>query len=297
MKKSIRLQVFLIISASLISMAANANCPFPTIDSHLPTANICQFATPITISGTFNGAIPYIVKLFNVGDVDPIISITGVTTSNFKIVFVPDFGGTRSFEVVVSNSECPSINSQDGQGNYDITVSNGATPQNISITGQFCENSTGYLLAATNTNSNSVYSLFRSGIFVLSLAGTTGQIKSFGNQTIPGLYDIKGRRNSTGCVSNMLGTLTIKPLPTVPTYTFTACGSNQLSVKGSSVTTAAGIIWSRAIPFGNTELTTITNNAIYTYPSSVSGMQNFNVKASLNGCESAPTANSLPHQL
>lgn len=79
--------------------------------------------------------------------------------------------------------------------------------------------------------------------------------------------------------------LTIKPVPTVPTYTYTACDTNQISVKGSSATTAAGIIWERI----GGELTTTVNHAIFTYPATVMGMQTFNARAVLDGCESTAT--------
>lgn len=165
---------------------------------------------------------------------------------------------------------------------------------NLSITGESCtsEGAKSIVLDGSDAQPDYVfYSVLKNNIpFITDIPTNGGTSIDFGTVIEHGTYTVMAE-NEFGCKRPQVGSLTIKETPATPTYTTTACGSNLISVKGSSATAAAGIIWTRSLPFSALDVITTTNNAILTYPTSVLGVQNFNVKSTFNGCESAATPN------
>lgn len=297
--KKITIQIYITAIAilGLPIIKSFGQCPDPIITS--VAQNVCRGAT-ITVSGSFTGSTPYSAILIENGGTGTTeyARINGLTSSTFNLIYTTNDNSPSQYDVKILSSGCNGGETfTDPFSPYSFNFN--PTPNSYTVTtaGSFCEIQQGYPIGIVNSQSLAKYSLFRNGIFVSSIQGLNGNPRTFTNQTIVGIYSISGIF-SNGCRRDMNGTLTIKPIPSVPTYTFSACGSNLISVKGSSTTTAAGIIWSRSLPFNAIEVITTTNNAIYTYPSSVSGIQYFNVKATLNGCESAATPNfSVTHIL
>jgi uncharacterized protein YjdB len=88
------------------------------------------------------------------------------------------------------------------------------------------------------------YSLYKYGVFISALPGTGG-ILDFGAFTTPGMYDVIGTNNSTGCMTDM-GAVTLYALPSPGAI----AGPSGVCV-GSTITvtdTAAGGVWTSSNP-------------------------------------------------
>lgn len=258
----------------------------PTITGILPTSQICSFDY-ITVSGTYTGPKPYYVVLQIGGN--PVETYYNITTTSFTLIHQVTITvtGILDVKVLAKGNNCPSERSDLGSFTKQIRkkpIAFSLQPNNF-----LCYNMVGYNISLAGSEFDVEYTLYRDGSVLETIEGTEDLLQ-FSNQNTIGSYSIVATDMLYGCSNNMNGSLTIKPVPTVPTYTYTACGTNQISVKGSSSTTTAGvnIVWSRTNTVPVTVTDVVANNQILTYPTSASG-QLFKAKAELNGCESAFT--------
>jgi hypothetical protein len=123
-------------------------------------------------------------------------------------------------------------------GSVNITLNPLPTAYTMTGGGGYCAGGTGVLVGLANSDNGINYQLFRGGVGLAVLGGTTGSALSFGLQTIAGVYTIVATNTTTGCTDNMTGseTVVVNPLPIA--YAVTGGGPYCAGGMGSDVGTA-----------------------------------------------------------
>ncbi len=110
-------------------------------------------------------------------------------------------------------------------GSATITINPLPFLYNVTGGGTYCAGGSGYHVFLSGSVAGTNYQLIKSGLPVGGITTGTGSAIDFGPQTASGTYSVYAVNTSTGCNSNMNGTvnISINPLPTV--YAVTGGGS------------------------------------------------------------------------
>ena len=200
---------------AMIGSATVSVNPLPVIDTVTGGGSLCSGGTgfPVYLSGSTPG-VNY--QLYN-GGVSSGAALSGTgSILNFGLKTV-----NGSYTITATNplTGCTSTMS----GSAIINVSALPIQYNLTGGGNYCLGGSGQPINLSGSDLNVNYQLYRDGVPVgASSAGVSGLL-SFGIDTF-GTYTAKGTDGTTGCTSNMLGTVTINTVtPTV--YTLTGGGA------------------------------------------------------------------------
>jgi len=147
-----------------------------------------------------------------------------------------DFGpqtATGTYTVIATNpsTTCTNVMSDSAV----ITVHPSPTPYAVTISnyGNYCAVDSGVTIGLANSDAGVNYQLFRASIAVYGPVAGTGVVLNMGLDSVAGIYSVVGTDASSGCQSNMAGTvtLTIIPLPTV----FNVTGGGSYCAGGEGV--------------------------------------------------------------
>ena len=91
--------------------------------------------------------------------------------------------------------------------------------------GGYCAGGVGAVVRLSGSNSGINYQLYLGGSPVGSSVAGTGSVISFGPQSVAGVYTVVATETSTGCTSNMNGSVTVSIIPLPNVYTVTGGGA------------------------------------------------------------------------
>ncbi len=153
----------------------------------------------------------------------------GATTSGTPVAGT---GGAISFglQTIASSYAVVAIDAATGCTNSmsgSITVSINPLPAVVTVTGGggYCAGGTGVNVGLAGSSAGISYQLFLGGSSVGSPVTGTGSALSFGSQTTAGTYTVVATDPSTGCISNMSGSVTVSVYSLPAVYTVTGGGS------------------------------------------------------------------------
>jgi hypothetical protein len=160
-------------------------------------------------------------------------------------------------------------------------------PVNIENYGNYCAADSGLHISLPNSETGVSYQLFRSSTSIGSSVAGSGSSIDMGLQSVAGIYTIVANNPTSGCSSNMTGSVTVNIVPLPEVYSVTGGGnfcpgsagvsvgldgsevgvSYQLYKDGSSLGTAGSLFGTGiALNFGDQPLagnyTVIANSAI-----------------------------------
>ena len=131
-----------------------------------------------------------------------------------------DFGAETTagnYTVVATNAATSCMKNMPGSANVTI----GSLPVAYTVTGggNICAGGAGVHVSITGSNTGVTYQLYKSSSPVGSPVAGTGAVIDFGAQTASGAYTVMATDNTTGCVNNMTGGVSVgvNPLPVVHT--------------------------------------------------------------------------------
>ncbi len=151
--------------------------------------------------------------------------------SNAQTVTIPNIGtnqaGVYNLTVTNTGTFCTKTATQ------AISVS---SPQIFNVTGggQFCEGEAGLPVGLNGSKIGVNYTLFRSGINVITVPGT-GLSIPFGNQTASGIYSVIATDTATGCTATMSGIAEITVLISPQIFNVTGGGSICIGNPGPEI--------------------------------------------------------------
>lgn len=140
-------------------------------------------------------------------------------------------GGTYSILATNSSTGCNNVMT----GSVIVTVNPLPTAYTVTGGGSYCAGGIGLPVGISNSTIGVNYQLYKGGIAVgAPVAGTTSAL-TFGNQTLAGAYTVVAVNATTGCTSNMTGSvnITIVSLPSL--YTVTGGGAFCAGAAGPHV--------------------------------------------------------------
>lgn len=110
-------------------------------------------------------------------------------------------------------------------------------PSVFSVTGggSYCAGGAGMTVGLAGSTSGVDYQLYRGTTAVGSPVSGTGSAISFGLQTVVGTYTVRATNTTTGCVSNMFGSVAVNTLPAPVAYTVTGGGGYCTGSAGANV--------------------------------------------------------------
>jgi hypothetical protein len=113
--------------------------------------------------------------------------------------------------------------------NGSVSVIMNTVPQAYDVTGggAYCSGSGGMAVGVANSQSGISYQLYRGATPVTGavVTGTTGSPISFGMQTTSGAYAVTATNTTTGCTTNMNGSVTVTENALPEAYALTGGGS------------------------------------------------------------------------
>ncbi len=144
-------------------------------------------------------------------------------------------GGT--YTVVGTNPSTTCTNTMTGSA---IVVAN-PLPNNFSITGggSFCSGTTGVAIGMGGSDVGVNYQLYVGGTPTGSPVAGTGSAVSFGPQTVSGSYTVVATNATTGCVRNILGSVTVTAFTSPAIVAVTGGGPYCVGGTGVAVGLAA----------------------------------------------------------
>jgi gliding motility-associated-like protein len=186
---------------------------------------------------------------------------SNINAINTQVVTVnPNTAGTYTYTVTVTDAKgCSSVSSA------SVTV-NPLPTNTFTVTGggAYCAGSGGVVVGLSNSEVGVNYQLLLNNSNLGAPISGTGSAISFGNQTAAGSYTVVATNASTGCVSNMTGSVVvvINPLPIADAgadKTIVACASDSIQIGGSPTASngTPGYTYSWSPPVG----LAITNTA------------------------------------
>jgi hypothetical protein len=173
-----------------------------------------------------NSGVSY--KLYNGGTL-----VTTVSGSNSGL----DFGlqtATGTYTATAVNSSTGCTNNMTGS----VNVSVDALPNVYSVTGggNYCPGGSGIAVGLTGSELSASYQLYVGGVATGAAVTGTGGAISFGSQTATGSYTVAATNTTTGCTSNMTGSVNVG-LNSVPAvYNVSAGGTYCIGGSGVNVT-------------------------------------------------------------
>jgi uncharacterized protein YjdB len=179
----------------------------------------------------------------------------GLDGSNSGITYQLLFGGTAIGGPVAGTGSSLDFGIKTGVGVYSVLASNNTTACFSNMPGaltvgvnslpavdsviaagtSFCAGGTGIDVLLTGSDIGVTYQLYRGGAATGSPVDGTGSFLDFGLRTLPGLYTIIARHNTTTCTNTMFGgaNITINPAPAV--YVVNGGGAYCMSGAGAHV--------------------------------------------------------------
>jgi len=180
--------------------------PLPVLQTlSAPNGNsYCASGSGVTLQ--LSGSQPlYSYKLFN-GGATPVITVTGTGSA----ITFPGLWPAGSYSVVASDATANHCSSTMTGSPLTVISNPLPTPNNVTVTngGAYCNGTSGVHVGLDFSNTGIVYSLYRGGIFVDSVAGSNSGL-DFGLQTTPGTYTVIGTNAASRCFNSMTGSATV----------------------------------------------------------------------------------------
>ena len=126
------------------------------------------------------------------------------------------------YSVIATNTTTGCINNMTGS----TSISTNALPTAFNVTGggSYCSGSGGIQVGLSSSQSGVSYQLKLNNSNIGSPVGGNGAILSFGNQLGAGTYTVVASNNTTSCVNNMTGSVTISIISSPSVYNITGGG-------------------------------------------------------------------------
>ncbi len=210
-----------------INMSGSATIvvnPLPVVYAVTGGGSFCAGGTGVRVGLiSSNSGISY--QLNNGAPVGSPLSGTGASLDYGLIT------AAGTYSVVATNPSTGCTVNMSGAAVVGVSVL--PTRYNVTGGGNYCAGGTGTPVGMSNSDAGMNYQLFVGGLPIGSAVAGTGSPISFGLQTAPGSYTVVGTDASTGCVNNMLGSVTvgINPLPAV----FAVTGGGNYCAGGTGV--------------------------------------------------------------
>lgn len=238
----------------------------------------------ISASGSTNLCFGETVTLTSSAE-DSYLWSTGAVTQAITV------NSSNSYTVVVTNAQgCSSETSS----TTTVTVNPNPNAYNLgSSNTYYCAGSSGVSITLDNSDVGTNYILYRGGIGISLLAGTGGPI--VWNNMTAGTYTAVAENASTGCTTNMTGSITIteRALPVLShngDQSICYGGSVQLSASGANSYT-----WSPSTALSNSTIANPIASPTNTITYAIIGVDGFGCQNSINQkvtVNSNPTANA-----
>ncbi len=135
-----------------------------------------------------------------------------------------DFGTQTAGTYTVRASNITTGCTNNMTGSVTVIGNLPPAPQNIIGGGSYCAGGAGVPVSLAGSTPGVSYQLFNGSGAVGSLLPGTGGVISFGNQTGAGNYTAVATNNSTGCTSNMIGSVNVNVNPVPNGYIVTGGG-------------------------------------------------------------------------
>lgn len=201
--------------------------PLPAVYNVSGGGNYCSGGTGVHIY--LNGSVVGVdYQLFN--GVAPIAVVPGSGS-------IIDFGA----QTLSGNYTVKAVNSSTGceqwmTGSANVNINALPTAFTVGGGGNYCTGSAGVHVTLSSSQSGVSYQLYRAGIFLVGapIAGTGGAL-DFGLQTVVGAYTVVATNTTTMCVNNMMGSVTVTPMPLPLVYSVSGSSAGYCS-GGAGVT-------------------------------------------------------------
>lgn len=195
-------------------------------------AAVCKNSNPLTLSGNQGAAGSF--------------SGPGITSGLGTATFNPSALMPGVYNITFSYTD-PANSCASGK-TKSITVN--AVPIQYSLTGggTYCSGLPGVAVGLSDSEADVSYELFRDNFTTGIVVPGTGNAISFGNQTLSGSYTVKGKKNGTLCLEDMLGTASVfvlnKPLDAqVIAGANSVCPGNTENYSIPAITNADTYVW------------------------------------------------------
>jgi len=197
----------------------------------LPTVTFTSGVTPACAGSTGNVYATQVGMSNYVWTVSAGGTITaGGGSGNNTVTVIWNTAGAQSVSVNYSNGTgCTAASATV----YPVTVNALPTAYTVTGGGSYCTGGSGVLAGLSNSQTGVNYQLKIGGVNTgIPLAGT-GSALSFGLQLTAGTYTVVATNSTTGCTSNMTGSviITINPLPSI----YNVTGGGNYCTGGSGV--------------------------------------------------------------
>jgi hypothetical protein len=176
------------------------------------------------------------------------------------------FTSAGGYTVIATNTATGCTRSMSGSAT--IIVNPLPTAFTVTGGGSYCPGGSGVTVGLGGSTSGISYKLYRGTTWVGSAVTGTGSAISFGLQTVAGTYTVVATNTSTGCTSNMTGSVTVGVYTTpaitgsiytvAPSATITLTGSPSGGSWASSTTSVATISTGGVVTGVTLGTTTIT---------------------------------------
>ncbi len=200
--------------------------PLPVVYGVTGGGGYCAGSTGVHVGlASSNSGISY--QLMSGSAVGAPLSGTGATL-DFGIFTTPG-----SYTVVATNTGSGCTNTMGGSA--VVAVNAVPAPFTLNSAGtSYCAGGAGVVFGLGGSATGVNYQLYVGGLATGSVVAGTGSAISFGPQTTPGIYTAKAVDATTGCSSNMTGSITINinPLPAL----FAVTGGGNYCSGGTGVT-------------------------------------------------------------
>ncbi len=195
-------------SANIRVRAINSNCSgvfsnwknvviYPESYGGILTAEnsaICQnsFSGEITLSGNIGSIVRWEKNISSVGWT----TITNTSSTYSEIITQ---SGNIEYRVIVKNSVCSEATSTTAA----ILVNSIPQQYDISGGGAYCEGGSGVSVILENSETNTIYKLYKNSYYTNLFLTGIGDLISFDNISEEGVYTIIAEKNLTGCTNSM----------------------------------------------------------------------------------------------
>lgn len=199
--------------------------PLPTSYAVTGGGGYCAGGTGVSVGlGNSNPGISY--QLMNSGG--PVGSPIAGTGSALSYGSMTTAG---TYTILATNPTTGCQNTMSGSAVVNINPL--PTPYTVTGGGNYCLGGSGVPVGLFTTTVGVNYQLYRGATAVGAAVPGTGSAISFGAQTVAGGYTVTATNATTGCTSNMLGTVSvaINPLPGL----FVVTGGGNFCTGGSGV--------------------------------------------------------------
>ena len=212
-------------TSNMIGLASVVVNPLPAAFVMTGGGSYCAGGTGVNV-GVNSSELGIAYTLYN--GVTPVTTMSG---SGSALDFGPQTtAGTYTIMASNTTTAC----SRTMTGSAPVAVNMPPVVQNVAGGGSYCAGGTGVNINLTASETGVIYQLYNGSSVSGSVATGTGSSLTFGTRTAAGTYSVMATNASSGCMSNMSGTVSvaINPLPTA----YAVSGGGSYCAGGTGVT-------------------------------------------------------------